>query len=132
MSVLKGENQYLFAYFVHMYEHKSQPLASMYTFINRVLKNILIGGTVLGIFILIGVVGYHYSSDLSWTDSFYNACMILTGMGPAVPVFTTSGKIFASFYALFSVLVFIANISLVITPVAHRFFHKLHIEKKEG
>jgi len=111
-----------------MYEHKSQPLAPFYIFTRRVIKNILIGGGIIGFCVLIGAIGYHYTSHLSWIDSFYNACMILTGMGPAIPVFTSSAKIFASFYALFSVMVFIANISLIIAPVAHRFFHKLHMQ----
>lgn len=111
-----------------MYEHKSQPLASFYIFLRRLVKNILIGGSIIGICILIGVIGYHYTADLPWVDSFYNACMILTGMGPAVPITTSSAKIFVSFYALFSVMVFIANISLIIAPVAHRFFHKLHLQ----
>jgi hypothetical protein len=51
--------------------------------------------------------------------------MILGGMGPVVTIETFWGKIFSSFYALFSGVVFITNIGVLI---AHRFFHKLNIE----
>lgn len=31
----------------------------------------------------IGTIGYYYYFDeISWIDAFYNASMILTGMGP--------------------------------------------------
>lgn len=43
---------------------------------------------------------------------------------------TVPGKWFSSFYALFSGVAFITNIGLLLTPVVHRFFHKLHVEEK--
>ena len=54
--------------------------------------------------------------------------MILGGMGPVVTIETFGGKLFSSFYALFSGVVFITNFGLLIAPVAHRFFHRLNIE----
>jgi hypothetical protein len=56
--------------------------------------------------------------------------MILSGMGPVIPIETISGKWFSSFYALFSGVIFITNIGVIIAPIAHRFFHKFHIEEK--
>ena len=56
----------------------------------------------------IGVAGYHYFVGLSWIDAFLNASMILTGMGQISPLETSAGKIFASFYALYSGVVFLA------------------------
>ena len=38
------------------------------------------------------------------------------------------GKLFASFYALFSGVVFLASAGLVIAPLAHRLLHWLHLE----
>jgi hypothetical protein len=52
-------------------------------------------------------------------------------MGPVIDsdiVLTKSAKIFASVYALFSGVAFISTIGILIAPVAHRFFHKLHLE----
>ena len=54
--------------------------------------------------------------------------MILGGMGPVVTIETFWGKIFSSFYALFSGVVFITNIGVLIAPIAHRFFHQMHLE----
>jgi hypothetical protein len=41
---------------------------------------------------------------------------------------TSSGKLFASFYALFSGIAFLSTIAVFLAPIAHRFLHALHIE----
>jgi hypothetical protein len=76
----------------------------------------------------VGVLGYHYLGGLEWIDSLLNASMILGGMGPVDQISTRSGKLFASFYALFSGLLFIGAISLLLTPFVHRLMHTLHVE----
>ena len=113
-----------------MYEHKKQKLAPVSTFYQRVFKNILLAFLILGICLLIGVVGYHYTADASWLDSVHNASMILSGMGPVIEINTESGKIFSSFYALFSGIVFITNIGIILAPALHRMYHRLHLEEK--
>jgi hypothetical protein len=45
------------------------------------------------------------------------ASMILAGMGPVNQLTTTGAKIFASGYALFSGLVFIAVMGIVLSPL---------------
>lgn len=57
--------------------------------------------------------------------------MILGGMGPVNELHTNGGKLFASFYALFSGIVFLVTAAVLIAPVAHRFLHRLHLEMKE-
>src|SRR2546426_5351766 len=57
--------------------------------------------------------------------------MILTGEGPVDPMRTATAKLFASFYALFSGVVFLAIWSILVVPVAHRLLHRLHLEGKE-
>ena len=111
-----------------MYEHKKQQLAPMSTFYQRVLKSILFAFLILGICLLLGIAGYHYTADVSWLDSLHNASMILSGMGPVVEITTVSGKIFSSFYALFSGIVFITNIGIILAPAIHRMYHRLHLE----
>jgi hypothetical protein len=54
--------------------------------------------------------------------------MILTGMGPVTPMTTTSAKLFASFYAIYSGVAFLSTIGVFITPLLHRFMHKLHLD----
>jgi len=114
-----------------MYEHSKQKLAPMATFYQRVLKNILLAGTVMVICLIIGVCGYHYTADIPWLDAVHNASMILSGMGPVVEIKTIGGKWFSSFYALFSGVVFITNVGIILAPAMHRMFHRLHIEDKE-
>ena len=111
-----------------MYEHKSQPLLSRKRFYQRLLSNVLWACCFLSLCLLIGIIGYHYTADIGWLDSLHNASMILSGMGPVVDIKTNAGKWFSSAYALFSGVAFITNIGLLIAPVAHRFFHKLHLE----
>jgi hypothetical protein len=55
--------------------------------------------------------------------------MILGGMGPVDRVESEAGKLFASFYALFSGLLFIGAASLALAPFVHRIMHKLHIDE---
>ena len=111
-----------------MYEHKRQPLLPKPIFIRRVLKNSATGSALIAGSLGIGVLGYHFLVNLSWLDALLNASMILTGMGPIDPIKTVVGKLFASAYALFSGIMFLSVAGLLLAPVAHRFFHKFHLE----
>ena len=110
-----------------MYEHHKQPLASRKVFARRLMRNGLIGLTLLAISLFIGILGYHFLEDLSWLDSFLNASMILGGMGPVNPVKTNAGKRFASFYALYSGVVLLASVGVLAAPIFHRFLHRFHL-----
>ena len=124
---MKNRNPQNFFLF-NEYEHKSEPLASRKVFIRRFYRNIIAAGIILSICLMMGVIGYKYTAPMSWIDALHNASMILSGMGPVAEVKTNIGKIFSSFYALFSGVAFITNIGVLIAPVAHRFFHMLHAE----
>ncbi len=113
-----------------MYEHHSKPLIPRREYFNRLFRNILWGAAIVSISLLIGIFGYHFTENLSWLDSLLNASMILTGMGPVDPMTTSVGKLFASFYAIFSGVVFLTTIAFVLAPVAHRFLHKFHLKEK--
>jgi len=75
-----------------------------------------------------GIIGYKNTGPMSWIDAVHNASMILGGMGPVVTIETFWGKIFSSFYALFSGVIFITSIGVLIASIAHRFFHKMNLE----
>ena len=75
------------------------------------------------------MLGYHLLEGFSWIDSLLNASMILGGMGPVDQLKTDSGKIFASFYALFSGIVFLVVAGVIFAPIIHRFMHKFHIDE---
>ncbi len=113
-------------------EHHKKPLLSRKQFFKRQLMYTGFSLIILGGSIGIGVAGYHYTGNLPWLDSFLNASMILTGMGPVDKMNTTAGKLFASFYALFSGISFLSFIAVLATPVYHRFLHKLHLDIGEN
>jgi hypothetical protein len=80
--------------------------------------------------LLIGIAGYHWWGGLGWMDAFHNASMILSGMGLVNPITSGAGKIFSSFYALFSGVIFITNFGIILAPAAHRIMHRFHMEDK--
>jgi hypothetical protein len=115
--------------FLEMYEHKSQHLLPKKLFYKRVLNNILIASTILFISLIIGEIGFLVIARASWIDALHNSSMLLSGMGPVLQSYPSAGaKLFSSFYALFSGIVFIANIGVVLAPVMHRIYHRLHLE----
>jgi hypothetical protein len=114
-----------------MYEHRSKPLLSRRKFYHRVARNAALGSSVIVGALLIGMAGYHAFENLGWIDSFANASMILSGMGPLGELKTNAGKIFAGCYALFSGVAFLTSIGLVFAPIFHRFLHKFHLETQK-
>lgn len=118
-----------------MYEHKTQPLLPRRLFVFRLFSHGLGALAIIAGSLAMGVAGYRFTEGLSWLDSFLNASMILGGMGPVDKLHTEAGKVFASFYALFSGVVFLLVAGLLVAPVAHRMMHWLHWEsgrKKAG
>jgi hypothetical protein len=110
-----------------MFEHHKKPLLSRKEFFRRQLLYTCFSLIVLIFSIGIGTAGYHFWGELTWIDSFLNASMILTGMGPVDHLMTNHGKLFAAFYALFSGISFLTFVAVLFAPVYHRFLHKLHL-----
>ena len=112
--------------------NKPIKLAPKKVFYQRLWYNALFGTSIMFISLLIGVLGYKLTiPQFGWYDSLLNASMILSGMGPMISdsvVLTNSAKVFASAYALFSGVTFISTIGILLAPIAHRFFHRLHLE----
>lgn len=120
------------------FEHKSHPLLPIQRFYNRMIYNLIVGLGILAVSLGIGTIGYHFTcfeatgERLTWLDSLLNASMILSGMGPLVTVdeMSSAGKWFASFYAIFSGVVFISTIGILLAPVAHRMLHRFHLQEE--
>ena len=110
------------------FEHHTQPLATQAEFVRRMLRFGLVTAGIILFSLGIGILGYHYLESLSWIDALLNASMILGGMGPVNNLQTNAGKIFASFYALYSGIILLASVGILITPVFHRFLHRFHLE----
>jgi hypothetical protein len=113
------------------FERRNQRLLPRHLFLRRMVRWGVAGATLLLGSLAFGVCGYHFLEGLPWIDSLLDASMILGGMGPVDPIRTTAGKLFASFYALYSGLAIIAIVGILIAPVVHRLFHKFHIETSE-
>lgn len=100
-------------------------------FAKRVLTYTFYSLLLLLISIGIGIIGYHYFGNLDYLDSIYNASMILTGMGPVNEMKTESDKLFSSFYALFSGVIFLNTVAIFYAPIAHRLMHIFCMEELE-
>lgn len=110
------------------FERHGQPVASRRTFAGRMLVAIglwlllTVGG------LAIGIAGYAAFEGMSLVDAFVNAAMIFSGMGPLGELKTTSGKIFAGTYAIFSGLIIVIATGVVLAPIFHRVLHRFHVE----
>ena len=114
-----------------MLERKHQKLAPVPVFIKRLVICLGIALLLILFALIIGVAGYHWIAGFNWVDALLNASMILGGMGPVNLLTNTGAKVFASLYALFSGLVFIAVMGIVFSPIVHRMLHKFHIAEED-
>ena len=113
------------------WERSGHALLPMPAFLRRVAFNLLLGTIFIAISLAIGMAGYAYFEDMDATESFLNASMILSGMGPASPLTTQAGKWFAGLYALYSGIAFLAVTALVFAPLLHRLLHRFHADEKD-
>ncbi|MBU6324785.1 MAG: hypothetical protein KJS92_04795 [Bacteroidetes bacterium] len=113
------------------FEHSAKPVISRKRYAGRQLTFLFYSSLIMSFGLMVGVLGYHWIAGLPWVDSLLNASMILGGMGPVDALQTSSAKLFASFYALFSGLVFITMTGVLLAPFAHRLLHLLHGDEGE-
>ena len=86
---------------------------------------------ILSFSLIMGTLGYMYWFNLGWVDGIYNASMILAGMGPVNEASNDGGKLFASFYAIYSGVAFLSTAAVLLAPVLHRFLHKFQLDIEE-
>ncbi len=109
------------------YERRSDRLLPFRQFLIRVLRHIALAVLILILSMGIGVWGYATFEHMTLIDALLNASMILGGMGPVTPLHTPAGKLFASFYALYSAFILLTVAGVVFAPVAHRLLHYFHL-----
>ena len=114
-----------------MFEKKDEPLLPRKAFLFRMSRSFGATLVIVSVSLLIGSVGYHHFGDLPWIDALLNAAMILTGMGPVDSMSSTAGKLFATFYALYSGIAFLTMMAVVLAPLIHRLLHKFHLDEDE-
>ena len=103
---------------------------SITIFIRKFLGYIGLSAVFISLGLVLGILGYHWAAGLSWLDSLVEASMILSGMGPISPLSTTSAKIFASLYALFSGLIFVIAMGIVLSPLIYSLLSQLQVNLK--
>jgi hypothetical protein len=114
-----------------VFESRHEPILPRRIFIRRLFICLALALVIIAAALSIGVAGYHFIADLPWIDALLNASMILTGMGPVDVLPSKVAKVFASFYALFSGVVFISLMGLLLSPIAHRVLHKFHLSDED-
>ena len=116
-------------------EHRSQKIVPFSHFLIRVGRYGLFGALLIIVSLAIGTLGYHaVAPPMKWIDSFYMSSMILTGMGPVadMPIESDAAKLFSSFYALYSGVVFLSATAVFFAPVIHRVLHILQVDTDEN
>jgi hypothetical protein len=112
-------------------EHRKEKVAAFPKFILRMGRFAFFAFILVLFSVLAGTAGYKIFCGLSWVDSFYMACMILTGMGPVAEMKTDGAKLFSSVYALYSGVAFLSITAVFFAPIIHRLLHILHVEKDD-
>lgn len=112
-----------------LFEQHHQPLLPPAAFFRRVVQFALLSFLLVAVSLGLGMLGYHTLEGLSWSDSYLNAAMILSGMGPVSPLQTEAGKLFAATYALYTGLVFLSAAGLLVLPLLHRLIHYIHLRR---
>lgn len=114
-----------------IFERRKEQLAPLMVFIRRLAISIGLSGILIMITLTFGILGYHFIARFAWIDAILNASMILGGMGPIGELPTPEAKLFASMYALFCGLIFVAAMGIVISPVVHRMLHWFHLDGED-
>lgn len=115
-----------------MYEKSSQKLISRSRFFRRIWIHLVLAAVLVSVSVGAGMIGFRHFEGLSWLDSFYNACMNLTGNGPVSELKKDVSKIFASLYGIYGGVVVLAITAIVLAPLAHRLLHLFHLSENEG
>ena len=108
--------------------HQPLHLLSRTEFLWRQLRYV---GVALGFMLLslgMGMLGYHLLAHIDWIDSLLNASMILSGMGPVASLHGTYAKLFASAYALYAGVVYLAVSAVLLYPLVERLMKILHLQ----
>lgn len=110
-----------------MFEKRHEPLAPISVFIKRMSIFSAFGIILLAITIFIGMIGLVTLDHETIVDAFTNTAMIVTSVGVNTPIKMNSAKIFCGYYSLVSNFIYISVVGIIFAPLAHRIFHKFHL-----
>ena len=110
------------------FEHKHEPIAPPRKFNRRIVRITAATFAVMAIWLFVGEWGYRSLGHMKWIDAFYNASMIMGGMGPVDTLPSSAAKLFASIYAILSGVLLLAAVGVMLSPLLHRVLHRFHVE----
>ncbi|WP_308388059.1 hypothetical protein [Acidithiobacillus sp. AMEEHan] len=108
--------------------HEPLRLRSRKEFFWHQLRYVGVGTGFLLFSLSVGILGYHFLAGIGWISSLLNASMILSGMGPVSSLHGTVAKLFASAYALYSGIVYLAVSAVLLYPLVQRLLKILHLQ----
>jgi hypothetical protein len=111
-----------------LYEHRHEPVLTRRQFVRRLVRHGGFAAIIVGVSLLAGTLGYMGFAHLAPIDALLNAAMLLGGMGPVGAIDGTAGKLFATAFALYAGLMFVAVTGILLAPVFHRVLHHFHAE----
>lgn len=114
-----------------MYEHHRELLLPKLSFIKRISRNFGALSAIVVFSLLIGRLGYRLTENMGWIEAFYNASLIMSGMGPEDSIQSNAGRVFASIHSLYSGFFMLVATGLLLLPVIHRMLHSLHLDSAE-
>ena len=114
-----------------MFEHYKQPVISRSAFIKRMTVCVLVSLAILFLTYFIGTLIFHYLGGFTWIDGVLNAVLVMMGVSITGALNNPVLKIFVSFYAVFSGVIFFSVITIILLPIIHRFLHRFHLDREK-
>jgi hypothetical protein len=114
------------------YEGRHERPISRALFLRRMMRHVSYSGVLVVFSLALGELGYTTIGHLSPIDAFLNTAMLLGGMGPIGPIEGTAFKLWASFFSLYSGLIFLLIAAILLAPVFHRVLHYFHWKAEGG
>jgi hypothetical protein len=95
----------------------------------RLWRNAVWSLVIIAMALVAGMIGYKFfGENISWSQAFADAAMILAGEGPLDALKTSSGHIFEGTYALVCGFLFFAIAGFALAPALHHVLRSFHLE----
>ena len=97
--------------------------------IRLLCRSLVVKFALIMISLTIGMDGYHGLGGLAWMDAFFDAPMVLSGMGPSSQLHSDGVKWFEGFSDLYCGIDLNSTAGIILAPLIHRSLHKFHLEE---
>lgn len=99
----------------------------------RVLRAFFATALIVLLSVLVGTIGFRFLVEKpTWSESFHNACLLLGEHSLEEQPTKAPGRIFVGLYIMYVRLVFFTVVTILVLPILHRTFHKLHFDTTDA